>query len=103
MLLTELVAALAITVLIFSTSILNHVNLWANQEVSDLSIAAVGDWGCNSNTSKTIVDIVKSHPDLVIGLGDNSYEPTGNCWLNMIKPLQQKFILPLGTMTLLLN
>ena len=90
MALIELVAALAVTALIFSTSILNHVNLWANQEVSDFSIAAAGDWGCNSNTSKTIADIVKSHPDLVIGLGDNSYEPTGNCWLNMIKPLTGK-------------
>ena len=51
---------------------------------------AVGDWGCNSNTSKTITNIVKSHPDLVIGLGDNSYEQTGNCWLNMIRPLAAK-------------
>jgi len=42
MFLTELVAALAVTVLIFSTSILNHVNLWANQEVSDFSTAR---WG----------------------------------------------------------
>lgn len=56
----------------------------------DFSIAAVGDWGCNSNTSKTIADIVKSNPSLVIGLGDNSYEPTGECWLNMIKPLASK-------------
>ena len=90
MLLIELVAAWAVTSLIFSTSIPNHVDLLANQEVSDFSIAAVGDWGCNSNTSKTIAYIVKSHPDLVIGLGDNSYEPTANCWLNMIKPLATK-------------
>lgn len=69
MLLIELVAALAVSSLIFSTSIPNHVDLLANQEVSDFSIAAVGDWGCNSNTSKTIAYIVKSHPDLVIGLG----------------------------------
>jgi Calcineurin-like phosphoesterase len=27
---------------------------------------------------------------LVIGLGDNSYEPTGECWLNMIKLLASK-------------
>jgi len=103
MLLIELVAALAVTVLIFSTSFLNHVNLWANQEVSDFSVAAVGDWGCNSNTSKTIADIVKSHPDLVIGLGDNSYETTGNCWLNMIKPLTGKIHTAFGNHTLLLN
>jgi hypothetical protein len=90
MLLIELIAALAVTVLILSTSILNHVNVGATQEVSDFSIVAVGDWVCNSNTSKTIADIVKSLPALVIGLGDNSYEPIGDCWLNMIKPLAAK-------------
>ena len=34
--------------------------------------------------------MVKSNPALVIGLGDNSYEPTGDCWLNMTKPLATK-------------
>jgi Calcineurin-like phosphoesterase len=57
---------------------------------SNVTVAAVGDWGCNSNTSKTIANIVKSNPALVIGLGDNSYEPRGDCWLNIIKPLSAK-------------
>ena len=57
---------------------------------SDLSIAAVGDWGCNSNTQNTISGILKIKPDLVIGLGDNSYQSTGSCWLNMIKLFNTK-------------
>ena len=57
---------------------------------SDFSIAAVGDWGCNSNTQKTISSILKINPGLVIGLGDNSYQSTGSCWLNMIKPFNTK-------------
>jgi len=57
---------------------------------SDFSIAAVGDWGCNSNTQKTISDILESNPALVIGLGDNSYQLNGSCWLNMIKPFNPK-------------
>ena len=57
---------------------------------SDFSVAAVGDWGCNSNTQKTISSILKINPGLVIGLGDNSYQSTGSCWLNMIKPFNTK-------------
>ena len=36
---------------------------------SDFSIAAVGDWGCNSNAQKTILGILKINPALIIGLG----------------------------------
>lgn len=80
----------AVTTLILCSSILNSSRVLAVQEIPDFSVAAVGDWGCTSNTSKTIASIVKSNPALVIGLADNSYEPTGDCWLNMTKPLATK-------------
>lgn len=78
------------TVLILYSSILTPSQIVAIKEIPDFSIVAVGDWGCNDNTSKTIAHIVKSQPELVIGLGDNSYELTGDCWLNMIQPLTTK-------------
>ncbi|HEY7227305.1 MAG TPA: metallophosphoesterase [Nitrososphaeraceae archaeon] len=73
--------------IILCSSILRSYQIIALEDVPDFSIATVGDWGCNPNTSKTIADIVKSEPALVIGLGDNSYELTGDCWLNMVQPI----------------
>ena len=84
------VIAVIVTTLILYASILNLTRVLAVQEIPDFSVAAVGDWGCTPNTSKTIANMVKSNPALVIGLADNSYEPTGDCWLNMTKPFATK-------------
>ena len=53
---------------------------------SDFNIAAVGDWGCNSNTDATAKGIASENnknklgsPELVLGLGDYSYQPTPSC------------------------
>lgn len=76
-------------VIILCSGILSNSQIIALGDVQDFSIAAVGDWGCNPNTAKTIAEIVNSGPSLVIGLGDNSYELTGDCWLNMIQPISK--------------
>jgi Calcineurin-like phosphoesterase len=50
------------------------------------NFGAAGDYGCNSNTQKTLNNI-KSHRQPVerhLALGDYSYQSTGTCWLNMI-------------------
>jgi hypothetical protein len=49
------------------------------------NFGAAGDYGCNSNTQKTLNNI-KSHTTVerVLALGDYSYLSTGTCWLNMI-------------------
>ena len=76
-------------VIILCSGILTNSQIIALGDVPDFSIAAVGDWGCNPNTAKTIAEIVNSGPLLVIGLGDNSYELTGDCWLNLIQPISK--------------
>ena len=81
------IAIFTLTAIILYSSISTSSQIVAIKEIPDFSIAAVGDWSCNANTSNTIAAIVKSQPDLVIGLGDNSYEQTGDCWINMIQPL----------------
>ena len=53
------------------------------------TIAAVGDWGCNENTDRTVANILDKSPDLVIGLGDYGYSPVGNCWFEKIKPIER--------------
>jgi hypothetical protein len=76
-------------VIILCSCILTNSQIIALGDVPDFSIAAVGDLGCNPNTAKTITEIVDSGTSLVIGLGDNSYELTGDCWLNLIQPISK--------------
>jgi hypothetical protein len=59
--------------------------------VSDFNFAAVGDWGCTPNTNNTVNNIVGKNPQLVLGLGDYSYNPTSDeCWFKIVKPIEDK-------------
>ena len=64
--------------------------------VSDFNIAAVGDWGCTSNTSNTVDNIVDRDPELVLGLGDYSYENSADCWFGIVDPIIDKMIIAIG-------
>jgi len=55
--------------------------------VSATHIIAAGDWGCSSNTEKTIQTVSTMKPQLLLALGDYSYEKSSTCWLNLIKPV----------------
>jgi len=48
------------------------------------NIAAVGDWGCNDNSKNTLKNISSKKPELIIALGDLSYQRTAECWLEII-------------------
>jgi len=54
-----------------------------------INFGAAGDWGCNSNTKKTLSNI-RSHnsPERIFGLGDYSYQSTATCWLDIISPVK---------------
>src|SRR6476661_673117 len=54
---------------------------------TDTHIAAAGDWGCSSNTEKTVNNVKSKNPQLLLALGDYSYEKTSTCWLDLIKPV----------------
>ena len=62
----------------------------------DFNFAAAGDWGCNSNTNKTIISMQSKNPELVLGLGDYSYKNTARCWLQMIDPIDEKMKIIIG-------
>ena len=51
------------------------------------NIAAIGDWGCNSNTQASANSLARSGPELVLALGDYSYSNTATCWFDIIKPM----------------
>src|SRR5215212_637774 len=68
----------------------------SRQALADFNFAAVGDWGCTSHTIDTIKNIQNKDPELVIALGDLSYEKTGNCWLNETSSINNKLKIALG-------
>src|SRR5213593_2154397 len=62
-------------------------NAGTTKPIPDFNIAAAGDWGCNTNTNKTINNIVTKNPEIVLALGDLSYASTFDCWLRLIAPI----------------
>lgn len=59
---------------------LNYVSAW--------NAGAAGDWGCTSNTPKTLTTIRNQNPERIFALGDYSYASTATCWLNIISPVK---------------
>jgi hypothetical protein len=59
-----------------------------NYAAAEPNFGAAGDWGCSSNTQKTL-DNIRSHssPERILALGDYSYRTTATCWLNIINPV----------------
>jgi predicted phosphodiesterase len=102
--LTLLALLFAINIAISSFSIMQIVILSNNNDgykaygssLPDFNFAAAGDWGCNNHTVDTVNNIVNMNPELVIGLGDFSYEDTADCWLENIAPVEDKMKISIG-------
>jgi hypothetical protein len=54
---------------------------------ADFNIAAVGDWGCTSDTEDTVDNIISKSAEVVIGLGDNAYQDDPDCWFDIVEPI----------------
>ena len=62
----------------------------AAENLSDskgFNIAAVGDWACNDNSKNTVENIKTNKAELVLALGDLSYQRSPDCWFEIISPL----------------
>ena len=57
---------------------------------SIFNFVAVGDWDCTGETEDTVENIVEQDPELVLALGDFSYNGDAECWLEMIEPISNK-------------
>jgi Concanavalin A-like lectin/glucanases superfamily/Calcineurin-like phosphoesterase len=79
--------ALLALILININNNLDIVYAQTTTTIPNFNIAAVGDWGCNSNADKTVNSIKTQSPDLILGLGDYSYESSADCWLDTIDPI----------------
>jgi len=62
----------------------NELNVIGDQK---FNFVAAGDFGCTSETNSTVSNMVKKDPEIVLALGDLSYERSPNCWFNSISPL----------------
>jgi predicted phosphodiesterase len=103
----SLLILMAIIVIVLSNSIIitpffivpplqEHPSSAYAQTLPNFNFGAVGDWGCNSNTRSTVNNIVGKNTELVLGLGDFSYESTANCWLNIVDPIDHKMKISIG-------
>jgi Calcineurin-like phosphoesterase len=80
-----LVCMLFSTVLLYTQS--EGINEGDSRGSQNFSFVAAGDFGCTDETIRTVQGMVKKNPELVLALGDLSYERSPNCWLNVISPL----------------
>jgi len=62
----------------------------------NFNFAAVGDFGCSTNTQNTIENMQSNDPEIVLTLGDLSYHSTADCWFDMMSPVKDKLMLTLG-------
>jgi hypothetical protein len=80
-----------------STTMNNNSTTTSLSPATDFNFAAVGDWGCTSNTNNTVNNIVGKNPELVLALGDYSYNTTSDdCWFKIVKPIEDKMKIEIG-------
>jgi hypothetical protein len=68
----------------------------ASATLPGFNFAAVGDWGCTDDTIDTVNNIVDKSPELVLGLGDYSYEDSPDCWFDIIQPINNIMKIVIG-------
>jgi predicted phosphodiesterase len=74
----------------------NNDEYKAYGSLSNFNFAASGDWGCNGRAVNTVNNIVNKNPELVLGLGDFSYQDTADCWFERIAPLDDEMKITIG-------
>ena len=64
---------------------------------SDFNFAAAGDWGCTDTTTGTVNNIADKAPEVVLGLGDYSYDDdSADCWFDVTQPIDNIMKVSIG-------
>ena len=66
------------------------VNAQVQSDHNDFNFVAAGDWGCDKKAHETINHMQNKSPELVLALGDLSYQKNADCWFQMMSPLIDK-------------
>src|SRR5215204_549385 len=64
--------------------------------IGGFNFAAAGDWACTSKAKDTVKNIIDHDAELVLALGDLSYDSSAKCWLKIIKPIAGKTKIVIG-------
>ena len=92
----SVIAFSVMTILLLSITLLGHntSSQLAYAQTSSraatlpgFNFAAAGDLGCTPQTINTVNNILDKNPELIVGLGDYSYEDTADCWLEIVEPI----------------
>ena len=62
----------------------------------NFNFAVAGDFGCSKNAKNTIKNMNDKKPELVIPLGDLSYDKSANCWFDLVSPFNDRLKVTLG-------
>src|SRR5215207_2661875 len=78
-----------------TTKTINYLD--ENYSGGDINFIAAGDWNCNKETKKTIMKMTKLEPELIIGLGDYTYQNISpQCWFDISQPINDKMKIAIG-------
>ena len=71
-------------------------NTTTQNEEPTINFVAVGDWDCTQYTKDTVNNILSQDPEIVLALGDLSYNGKAECWLQLIEPFKEKTKIAIG-------
>src|SRR5215208_2050654 len=78
-----------------TTKTINYLD--ENYSGGDINFIAAGDWNCNKETKKTIMKMTKLEPELIIGLGDYTYQNISpQCWFDISQLINDKMKIAIG-------
>ncbi len=81
----------------FNETFQKSTNSFSENESFNVNFIAAGDWNCNVETKKTIDRITQLQPELVLGLGDYTFEnPSPQCWFDISKPIDDLIKIAIG-------
>jgi calcineurin-like phosphoesterase family protein len=93
---TRLISRLA-TITSFSVLLsFSGTSLALTQSAFGYNVSAAGDWTCNATASETVERMQLLDPELVLALGDLSYQSAPDCWFDIIAPLDSRMKIAIG-------
>ena len=76
--------------IVLSVNSFTTVNALIQSGHNDFNFVAAGDWGCDKKAHETVTNMQNKSPELVLALGDLSYQKEADCWFQMMSPLINK-------------
>lgn len=61
----------------------------SHHNTTGFNFVAAGDFGCGAKANRTVTNMQRLNPELVIALGDLSYQKSPDCWFQVVSPLDK--------------